>query len=390
MRWTLALGAAVTGFVLTASCGSSSTDPGGFGGSSGGSGSSSGSALNSSGASGSSGSSESSGGSGSGSGGSGSGGGTASGSGSSSGGSSGGSSGSGDITDASTSSSGSGSSSGGGGDSPSAQFLPKISGTCPTIMPGSSQATLTFAGEPVQIWAGKPTADQHGSLVLFWYETGGSANDVTLQFGTAQIQAVTAAGGVVASFAKSKGTGTNTGDAVWYTDDFLTADQVVACAIDQLHVDPRRIYTTGASAGALQATWMSYARSGYIAAAAPISGGLTGLGGFYEDPAPQDPSNVPAAMAIHGAPGVDVVVLDFAVCSAAWEADVAKRGGFSMDCNTGGGHVGGPPQICPGIWQFFEDHPFKVSPQPYTKAPLPSVYPSYCQIGPRAADGGAP
>ncbi len=223
---------------------------------------------------------------------------------------------------------------------------------------------------------------------MFWYETGGSATDVTFQFGTAQINAVTAAGGIVASFAKSKGTGTNTGDAVWYTDDFLTADQVVACAIDQFQIDTTRIFTTGASAGGLQATWMSYARSGYIAAAATLSGGLSGTGGFYEDPAPQDPTSVPAAMATHGAEGSDVVVLDFAVSSAAWEADVAKRGGFSMDCNTGGGHVSGPPQICPGIWQFFEDHPFKVSPQPYP--PIPSVFPSYCQIGPRAADGGAP
>ena len=262
-------------------------------------------------------------------------------------------------------------------------------GTCPTITPGASGAFLTFAGEPVEVWAGSPSADQHGSLVLFWFETAGSSTDVTTQFGTAQIQAVTAAGGVVASFAKSKGTGTNTGDLVWYTDDFLTADQVVACAIDQLHIDPRRIYTTGASAGALQATWMSYARSGYIAAAAPISGGLTGAGGFNLDPPPQDPSNIPSAMAIHGATGLDVVGLDFAVASAAWEADIAKRHGFSIDCNTGGGHVGGPPLICPAIWQFFEDHPFKVSPQPYTTT-LPSVYPSYCKIGPRLADGGAP
>jgi poly(3-hydroxybutyrate) depolymerase len=262
--------------------------------------------------------------------------------------------------------------------------LPTISGTCPTIATG----TLTFAGEPVQIWAGKPTAGQHGPLVMFWFETGGRSSDATTQFGQTEINAVTAAGGIVASFAKSTGTGTNTGDAVWYTGDFATADQVVACAIDQFKIDTRRIFTTGASAGALQATWMSYARSGYIAAAATLSGGLTGLGGTYEDPAPEDPTNVPAAMAVHGKTGTDVVILDFSVTSAAWEADVAKRGGFSIDCNTGGGHVSGPPQINPAIWQFFEDHPFKVSPQPYP--PLPAVFPSYCQIGPRLADGGAP
>jgi hypothetical protein len=264
------------------------------------------------------------------------------------------------------------------GTSPSAQYLPKITGTCPTIATG----TQTFAGEPVQIWAGTPSTSGNGSLVMFWFETGGSSTDAEFQFGTTQIQAVTAAGGIVASFAATNKMGTNTGDGVWYTGDFTTADQVVACAIDQFHIDTRRIYTMGASAGALQATWMSYVRSGYLAAAATISGGTD----FPQ--ALQDTTNVPAALVNHGALGKDVVGIDFAQASAAWEADIAKKGGFSVDCNTGGGHVSGTPQICPAIWQFFEDHPFKVKPQPYP--PLPAVFPSDCQIGPREADGGAP
>jgi hypothetical protein len=224
---------------------------------------------------------------------------------------------------------------------------------------------------------------------MFWYETGGSANDVTWQFGTTEISEINAAGGIVASFAHSTGTGTDTGDGVWFTGDFTTADQVVACAIQQNKIDPKRIYALGASAGALQTTWMSYARSGYLAAVATISGGLTGSGGFYLTPtALQDPSNIPAALVNHGAPGMDVVVIDFAVASAAWEANIQMQGGFSVDCNTGGGHVSGTPQIDPAIWTFFQDHPFKVK-DDYTSG-LPSDFPSDCQIGPRAADGGAP
>jgi hypothetical protein len=224
---------------------------------------------------------------------------------------------------------------------------------------------------------------------MFWFETTGSSTDVSLQFGTTQIDAVTAAGGIVASFAHSTGMGTDSsGDGVWYTDDFNIADQVVACGIAQHYVDPKRIYAMGASAGALQTTWMSYARSGYLAAVATLSGGVVGAGGFSLDPTTyQDPTNIPAAMATHGATGVDVVGLDFAVASAAWEADIQTAGGFSLDCNTGGGHVSGPPQICPAIWQFFQDHPFKVK-DDYSSG-LPSVFPSYCKIGPREADGGA-
>ena len=323
---------------------------------------------------------------------------------SSSGGSSGGSSGSGALGDASASSS-SGSSGGGSSDAgqsaasdattpseaggstgtgPTSTFLPPVQGTCPTIATG----TQTFAGEPVQIWAGAAPAAQPGSLVIYWYGTGGQSEDAALFFGQAQINAVTAAGGIVAAIETSNKQGTDTGDAVWYTGDFATADQIVACALQQKWIDPRRIYTTGDSAGGLQATWMAYARSGYLAAVAPLSGGLAGADGVYAAPtkSPQDPTNVPSAIVTHGAAGVDVVVIDFAVASAAYEADIASKGGFSVDCNTGGGHVSGPPAICPAIWQFFQDHPFKTK-DTYPSG-LPSVFPSYCQIGPREADGG--
>jgi hypothetical protein len=226
--------------------------------------------------------------------------------------------------------------------------------------------------------------------VLYWYPTTCNSSCILEEFGQTNIDAVTSMGGVVASFNKSTGTGTNTGDAVWYTGDFATADEVVACAIQELKIDTTRIYVTGASAGALQTTWMSYVRSGYVAAAVTLSGGLDELtaGESLTPTTLQDPSNVPSVMAVHGAPGSDVVIIDFAEASAAWEADIATKKGFSLDCNTGGGHVSGPPQILPGMWQFMLDHPFKVSPQPYP--PIPAVYPSYCQIGPRAADGGAP
>jgi hypothetical protein len=251
---------------------------------------------------------------------------------------------------------------------------------------------VTVSGQSVTLWAGTPTAEQHGPLLLYWHGTGGAPSEVLGTFGQAQIDAITKLGGLVASFSTTTKQGTDVTAvlSVWYTGDFVMADQIVACAIDQLHIDPSRIYTSGGSAGGLMTVWLSYARSGYIAAAAPLSGGLTGLGGAYLDPVnmPQDPSNVPAAMATHGAEGSDVVVIDFAQASAAWEADVARKGGFSIDCNTGGGHVTGPPQISPAIWQFFQDHPFKTK-QPYASG-LPSVFPSYCQKGPRAADGGAP
>jgi hypothetical protein len=417
MQWPTAIGLFGIGLFMACADGSPSTQGGtevGLnGGSSGsstgpadaapGSGSSSGSDLNN-GSSGSGGGSQSNGSSGSG-GGSQSNGSSGSGGGSQSNGSSGSGGGSqSNSSSGTTSSSGGGMStdSGSGGDSSSEQdattgspgptasggvptMLPTVTGTCPTIA-GANASMLTFAGEPVETWAGTGG----GPLVLYWYPTTCNSSCILEEFGQTNIDAVTSMGGVVASFNKSTGTGTNTGDAVWYTGDFATADEVVACAIQELKIDTTRIYVTGASAGALQTTWMSYVRSGYVAAAVTLSGGLDELtaGESLTPTTLQDPSNVPSVMAVHGAPGSDVVIIDFAEASAAWEADIATKKGFSLDCNTGGGHVSGPPQILPGMWQFMLDHPFKVSPQPYP--PIPAVYPSYCQIGPRAADGGAP
>jgi poly(3-hydroxybutyrate) depolymerase len=255
------------------------------------------------------------------------------------------------------------------GQDPSSTSIPSVNGTCPAMTTGN----VMFSGQTWQLWAGTPTADQHGAVLIYWHGTGSSSSEPTRTLGQAQIDAITAEGGIIASPQATTSQGVNTGNGVWYTGDFDTADQVIACAIDQLHVSTQRIYVSGASAGGLQAAWMAYGRSGYIAAAAPLSGGILGA------PAQQDTSNVPAAMATHGAQGTDVVIIDFAQASARYEADVKAKGGFAIDCNTGGGHVSGPPQIGPAIWQFLKDHPFKVSPEPYVGALAP-VFPSYCKI----------
>jgi poly(3-hydroxybutyrate) depolymerase len=250
-------------------------------------------------------------------------------------------------------------------------MLPTPKGTCPTIATGS----LTFAGQAVQVWAGTPSATTHGPLVIYWYATGSSPQEVQWGLGQAAVSEITAAGGMVAAQVKTTATGTNTGDAVWYTGDFDIADEVVACAIQQLHIDTRRIHAAGFSAGGLQTAWMSYARSGYLASVATYSGGTSGFGRLTVE----DASNVPSAMVIHGASGSDVVILDFATASANYEADIKSRGGFAIDCNHGGGHMIPTPAV-PSVWRFMKDHPFKVSPEPYGASGIPSTFPTYCKI----------
>jgi hypothetical protein len=83
-------------------------------------------------------------------------------------------------------------------------------------------------------------------------------------------------------------------------------------------------------------------------------------------------------MTVHGAPGVDVVIIDFSVTSATADTAFSARGGFVVNCNHGGTHCGGAG-LAPYIWEFFQAHPFGVDPSPYASG-LPASFPNYCTI----------
>src|SRR5450432_935117 len=161
----------------------------------------------------------------------------------------------------------------GGGPSPSSALLPTAKEACPEIKSGN----MMFLGSPVTIWAGTPTASQQGPVVIYWYATGSSPQEAVRGLGQAAITEIMNEGGVVAAPGATNQKGTNTGNGVWYTGDFETTDEVIACAIAQLHIDTRRIHAAGFSAGGLQTTRMSYDRSGYLASVVPYSGGITGF-----------------------------------------------------------------------------------------------------------------
>ena len=119
---------------------------------------------------------------------------------------------------------------------------------------------------------------------------------------------------------------------------------------------------------------MGYARSGYIAAVGAYSGGLI----FSPPPALQVAGEVPVIMAVHGAPGQDVVIVDFSQTSKVWEQDIKAKGSFAIDCNHGGGHTI-PPAAVPSVYAFLKAHPYDVTPEPYRRG-LPAGFPSYCAI----------
>ena len=116
--------------------------------------------------------------------------------------------------------------------------------------------------------------------------------------------------------------------------DFEAADRIAACAVRDHGIDPRRIYTTGCSAGGLQSGCMAMMRSSYIAAAAPNSGGIVGR------PRWQDMGK-PAIFSMHGGPG-DMVIVTFSQTSMALNSAVSTQGGFVVNCNHMGGHCRRP------------------------------------------------
>jgi predicted esterase len=245
--------------------------------------------------------------------------------------------------------------------------IPQKPAMCPEIKTG----TITVLGQEVQLWVGAKK-ETKGPIVFYWHGTGSSSAEASGGLGSGNSE-IMQMGGVIASFSTTTKMGMNTGNNVWYTGDFEMADQILACAIEQQNIDPRKVYTAGCSAGGLQASAMLYGRSSYLAAAMPNSGGTTFRYTL------EDPSHVPALITTHGMMGKDVVGIDFSQTSATQDKDVAAKGGFVVNCDHGGGHCGSPAAVKTAQWQFLKDHPFGVTPEPYASG-LPMGFPSVCQI----------
>jgi hypothetical protein len=246
--------------------------------------------------------------------------------------------------------------------------IPAPKGDCPTLATGA----VSVMGATVTVWLGSGT--QPGPLMIYWHGTGGIAATATAELDPTLVADIMATGGAIISM-ESGGQGNPIDWGVYTLGDYDIVDQLVACAVKQLHIDTRRIYTGGASAGGLAAGTMAFARSSYLAASNPNSGGVApwpGLSTF------QDPSHIPAVFTMHGG-AADMVVISFGQASLDLDNADAAAGGFAVDCDHGGGHVGAPPDLKAAGWQFMKAHPFGTKPSPYAGG-LPAGFPSYCMI----------
>jgi hypothetical protein len=253
--------------------------------------------------------------------------------------------------------------------------LPTATGQCPD-MANLSAGKATFAGQPATVWSGD--AKGGGPLLIYYYATGSNAMEPLYTMAMPQIAKITSMGGAVVAQNVTTAKGPTTGNNVWYQGDAEIADEIVACAIEKQKIDPRQIHVAGYSAGAIQTTFMWWARSGYVASVLTYSGGDDTLNMVPL----QDAAHPPAALVTHGAHGKDTYggVIDFADASAAWEKEIKMANGFAIDCDDGSNHTDFKTRtkVAPQALQFFLDHPYGVKPEPYTT--LPAGWPTYCTI----------
>jgi hypothetical protein len=258
--------------------------------------------------------------------------------------------------------------------------LPRAQTPCPAL---TGHGMYRF-GDPVgrnlnvEIYVApdaKTKPDPGGPLILYWHAVGDDSTEVTLGLGQAAIDKVLAQGGVVAAF--NTKLCVNCGfadDAVWYDQDDPVTDHVVACAVEQAKIDVRHIHSIGFSAGALRSLHLALARSNYIASVVSYSGGM------LDDVDALDPDNKVPAILSFGRQGLDTIVLDFTDLSLAWYETNRTRGYYSMLCQHDGAHTI-PEDLVPHALQFFVDHPYRVSPEPYSTV-IPTDYPAYCSNTP--------
>ena len=287
------------------------------------------------------------------------------------------------TTAATSSGAGSGGSAGTGGQGgsapavetmPQAQFLPKASGACPEFTTGKASFAPDGKARDVLLWADPEKAKAlDGPLVFVWHGAGGDPSEAPFIMGSA-IKAITDLGGVVAApYHDPANTTLPWSLCLGGTDesDLRVADEILACAIEKVGVDLRRVHSVGFSAGAMNTEQFAARRSGYLASIVAYSGAR--LGNVTE----QDDRNKYPAMLFYGGPN-DMVIINFADATKTYHDALTANGQFSFTCNHNMGHTV-PADGTASAWKFLQDHPFGTQPEPYA-AGLPAGFPKYCTL----------
>ncbi|MBX7083755.1 MAG: hypothetical protein K1X88_31385 [Nannocystaceae bacterium] len=254
--------------------------------------------------------------------------------------------------------------------------LPAVTGRCPALVDGDVEfAPAGMPARSVRVYLGEDTGNP-APLLFYWHATGSAPAETEYALGSSLAEFGAQGGIVVAPHADP-----TAGTFEWFIvnqssklDDFLLADEIVACLAEAGRIDPRRIHSMGMSAGALQTTAFSFLRSDYLASVATYSGGLPA--GFSVPD--QRPDNPFAALIFFGGSSDMYGPLDFAQASANYGAVLRDAGRFAPMCDHGGGHTI-PLDAAPSVLEFFAAQPLGTTPSPFVDG-LPASFPAYCAL----------
>jgi poly(3-hydroxybutyrate) depolymerase len=263
---------------------------------------------------------------------------------------------------------------------PDAKYIVPATGPCPELRDGYATFVPDGVERSVLLFMSDAAKTMDGPLIFSWHSTLPGPETSTSWLGNAQIAEIEAQGGIVAAPSTRDPSTTrpwdNTALGPSGDNDERLMDEIVACAIEKIGIDVRRIHSIGMSAGGLKTAQVSLRRSGYIASVVVYSGGLTPS----ENPPDQNPDNAFAAMILYGG-ATDISPVDatpYTAASTKYRDLVRSRGGFAFMCNHGGGHSV-PLDSQASAWKFMQDHPYGVSPSPYASK-LPDGFLRYCSL----------
>lgn len=242
-------------------------------------------------------------------------------------------------------------------------------GTCPELEDGFNDGFPS--GDDERAFLIELPDEPEGAPVVFaWHWLQGSAGGIMDQLDFASLAGEGAI--VVAPVASGNSSfeweflSSATGNP-----DLQFFEDMLSCIDAQWTVDLDRVYSTGMSAGGLFTSYLTVHESQWLAATAPLSGGVT-----------EDQYVVPArklpVLLTWGGPTDFAVGFDFHTANETFSELLRDDGHFVAECMHDDGHF--PPPDSPALtWRWFEAHPKGVDPEPYADG-LPDAYPDFCSL----------
>lgn len=246
-------------------------------------------------------------------------------------------------------------------------------GGCPDLSE-SGAVTLTANGIEREVRLYRPETVSEGAPAMFvWHPLGLSARQIAQYMDLGDFADAT---GTVIVVPESKSDNMYEWD-FWngLDDDLVLFDDLRACLVTELGVDPARVTSHGMSAGGLMTTHLSIHRGDRLATVSPFSGGTEPVV-RWDTPAYAFP-----ALVVFGGEsdtyGSGAAMVDFAETTANYVSELREAGHFVVLCDHGGGHTL-PNETTDMLEAWNLTHRFG-EPSPFADGDL-SELPEWCEV----------